>query len=250
MAMAVSYGNFCGQLVHENRGGTKRDYVIDTQGSITAVLDGTGTAVYEAEYWPYGEVRTETGANPSPWSFVGAFGYYVDIRNQLSYIRARHYTADKAAWLSTDALWPSEPSHNYVGGRPTTFIDYTGLGAACFCNGNRGTVKGGSDAYRRCLQAACNERCLYIHRAEQLDEQCGGNILDCFFWNRSLDPCKPGDQYYDVCYGPGGNGRGQVGGSGCCVECGIRMCCSLTAGLWDVADAVWAAGLRKCKKYA
>ena len=108
MAMAVAYSNFCGQMVHENRGGTAAAYVADTLGSMAAVLKNF-TLPFSAEYWPYGEIRTSAGSNPSPWSFVGLLGYFADIVSDTLYVRARHYKPSTAQWLTRDRLWPDEP---------------------------------------------------------------------------------------------------------------------------------------------
>ena len=126
MAMAVAYSGFCGELVHENRSGTKRAYVPDTLGSLAAMLDNTGSAVDELQYWPYGEIRNETGANSSPWTFVGLLGYFADGATTL-YARSRHLALNYAQWLSVDPLWPREQAYQYVAGLPTTEVDPLGL---------------------------------------------------------------------------------------------------------------------------
>jgi len=127
MAMSVVYGSFCGMLVHEDRGGVQGDYVPDMLGSVAAVVDDTGATVYSAEYWPYGEVRTETGTNPSQWSFGGLLGYFRDILSKLLYVRARLLTPDAGQWLSTDPLWPRQPPYEYCSGGPTYQMDASGM---------------------------------------------------------------------------------------------------------------------------
>jgi hypothetical protein len=44
----------------------------------------TGVKTYGAKYWPFGEIQSETGTNPSPWSFVGLFGYLRDMSSRLA----------------------------------------------------------------------------------------------------------------------------------------------------------------------
>ena len=44
----------------------------------------TGVKTYGAEYSPYGEIQTETGTNPSLWSFVGLIGYQRDTASRLA----------------------------------------------------------------------------------------------------------------------------------------------------------------------
>jgi len=127
MAMSVTYTNFGGMLVHENRGGTESQYVPDSLGSLVGSLDTGQSFTYKAEYWPYGELQSETGTNTSSWSFVGLLGYFRD-RDTLSYIRARHYLPGLARWLTVDPAWPSQLAYQYVFDCPIIIGDYSGKG--------------------------------------------------------------------------------------------------------------------------
>ena len=125
MAMSVVYTTFGGMLVHENRGGTERQYISDPLGSLVGELDSTQAVTYTAEYWPYGEIQTETGTNTSNWSFVGLLGYLKDLASLL-YVRARHYLPQKARWLTVDPLWPGESSYAYSLNAPIYNVDIDG----------------------------------------------------------------------------------------------------------------------------
>ena len=61
MTITALYTNYDGMLVHEERDGVERAYVPDTLGSLIAEIDSSGAITYEADYWPYGEVRSESG---------------------------------------------------------------------------------------------------------------------------------------------------------------------------------------------
>jgi len=135
MAMSVVYGNFCGALAGENRGGIRSDYVADALGSVAVVVDDTGAAIYEAEYWPYGEARTEAGSNPSNWGFGGIKGYYTDLASNLLYVTKRHLTPFIARWLTVDGLWPMVDAFAYCGGKPTACMDPSGPFAECVACG-------------------------------------------------------------------------------------------------------------------
>jgi len=128
MAMAAVYTTINGMLVHESRGGVESFYFPDTLGNLTTVRSATGVKTYGAEYWPYGEIQTETGTNPSPWSFVGLYGYLRDTASRL-YVRARHYLPGLARWQTVDPLWPRESAYGYVGDSPTVRVDIFGLRA-------------------------------------------------------------------------------------------------------------------------
>jgi len=121
----ATYTTINGMLVHENRGGVESFYFPDTLGNLTTVRSATGVKTYGAEYWPYGEIQTETGTNPSPWSFVGLLGYLRDTASRL-YVRARHYRPGLARWQTVDPLWPDESAYGYVNEAPTLYGDPSG----------------------------------------------------------------------------------------------------------------------------
>ncbi len=126
MAMSAVYTSFGGRMVHEKRGGASRRYASDPLGSLAAVLqEETLGPVYAAEYWPYGEIQTEFGANPSPWGFVGLLGYFKDLASLL-YVRARHYLTQKGRWLTVDPLWPEESAYGYAYYSPSSYYDQMG----------------------------------------------------------------------------------------------------------------------------
>jgi RHS repeat-associated protein len=119
------YANVGGRLVEENRGGVVNSYVPDTLGSVVQTLDASGNQTSSTAYWPFGEVQTSSGTNPSPWGFVGTLGYYADTLLRL-YIRARSYLTRAARWLTVDSLWPSESAYRYADDDPTQWIDPSG----------------------------------------------------------------------------------------------------------------------------
>ncbi len=121
----ATYTTINGMLVHESRGGVESFYFPDTLGSLTTVRSATGVKTYGAEYWPYGEIQTETGTNPSPWSFVGLLGYLRDTASRL-YVRARHYRPGLARWQTVDPLWPDESAYGYVNESPMETVDVQG----------------------------------------------------------------------------------------------------------------------------
>ncbi len=66
MAMSVVYSNAFGGIIAEDRGGVISDYVQDPLGSTIGLMDSTGTLTDRWEYWPWGEVVSRTGTNPTP----------------------------------------------------------------------------------------------------------------------------------------------------------------------------------------
>lgn len=126
MAMTVCYTTVHGMILHENRGGIETNYVPDTLGNLNQCKNNAGTVTYSAEYWPYGEVRTETGTNPSPWGFVGLLGYLKDTGSRL-YVRARYYRPNFALWQTVDPLWPNLSPYGYCFNNPSYLRDPLGL---------------------------------------------------------------------------------------------------------------------------
>lgn len=94
----TTYTNFNGCLGNENRAGTFRDYVRDTLGSVISLLNTTQTETERWEYWPYGVIAVRTGANPTPFDFVGTLGY-AEGTVAMFYARARHLRTDLARCL-------------------------------------------------------------------------------------------------------------------------------------------------------
>jgi RHS repeat-associated protein len=170
MAMAVVYCNFNGMMVGEIRGGIATGYVPDTQGSCIATVSG-GVVTSTTDYYPYGEVASSTGTNPSPWGYIGLLGYFKDVLNRL-YVRARYLRNDLARWLTKDPLWPSEPAYEYVRNLPILDIDPLGLSSTAVAN----------------CYSACTGCFACIVLGSLL---CGYRCTDCFACLRPSKPTKP-----------------------------------------------------------
>ena len=125
MALSVVYATVNGELVEETRDGVTTTYVSDTLGSVIQTRSAAGTQTSSTTYWPFGEVRTSTGSNPSPWGFCGAWGYFKDAINRL-YVRARILKPDLSRWLTVDPFWPGERAYGYVRNSPGLLIDPIG----------------------------------------------------------------------------------------------------------------------------
>lgn len=129
MAMKARYTVIDGEIIAEKRSGVRRLYVPNSLGSTVALLDNTQTQTDTFDYWPYGEVRARTGTTPTPFKFVGTWGYYGDSSGR-GYVRARHLDPTKGRWLGPEPLWPSGGDVNryaYAGGSPVTATDASGL---------------------------------------------------------------------------------------------------------------------------
>jgi len=126
MALSIIYSNFCGMVVSETRNGVESDYISDTLGSTIGLMDSAGAMTDRWEYWPYGEVVSRTGTNPTPLTFLGVIGYFQDVLAKLFYVRARHLRVDLARWLTADPLWPSQLAYTYATSAPSVLTDASG----------------------------------------------------------------------------------------------------------------------------
>ncbi|MBI5707744.1 MAG: hypothetical protein HZC36_12240 [Armatimonadetes bacterium] len=124
----TDYCTIDGEIVSEIRNGTERDYVPDPLGSTVALLDGSQTKTDTYTYWPYGEMRTSTGTNATPFKFAGTLGYFRDSSTR-TYVRARTYQQGYGRWMTVDTLWPIQPSYAYCQTNPVTWIDALGTRA-------------------------------------------------------------------------------------------------------------------------
>ena len=125
----VRYTVLDGELLSENRNGTKRDYVPDPLGSTLALLDATQTQTDTFAYWPYGEVASRTGSTATPFGYGGTLGYYTEGSAGRLYVRARHYSSTSGRWISEDPIGFDGGDYNlyrYAGNNPTGVVDPSG----------------------------------------------------------------------------------------------------------------------------
>ena len=127
MAMSVVYTTINGQIVHENRGGVEAFYTPDTLGSTVALLSTTGSVTDTYTYQPYGEIVSHVGSSVTPFTFVGTFGYYLDILGSQIYVRARYLRQALTRWQTVDLLWPQARPYAYCDASPTNCVDPLGL---------------------------------------------------------------------------------------------------------------------------
>jgi len=249
MAMSVTYATVNGMLVMENRGGVKTEYISDTLGNLIQCRDMSGNKTYEAWYWSYGEVRESTGTNPSPWGFVGTLGYYTDALNYL-YVRARYYRPNLTRWQTVDPLWSDEQAFGYVDQNPIYLVDASGLGPACSCKPTKLLGVKRTDPFYACYLKVCQWYST-VCTPSTTQADCSG-FPSCKGLNDSLPPCLPSNPCYSECWHTGGNptpGGGQWLPDWCCVECQIRVCCSIECPQNNSLQKILQHKFSKCKNH-
>ena len=185
------YTVFGGEILAENRAGTKRDYVPDSLGSTRALLNSSQTQTDTWDYWPYGEEKSHTGASVTPFTFVGAYGYFSGGAGG-TYVRARWYGASLGQWKSMDPLWPSVSSYAYADGSPTVRVDPLGLMPSPY----GGSCQSQFDPYVDC-STLCQRK--YRAKLKKCQRRCKGKIL---WWYSSCMSLCMGTAYgrLNECY--------------------------------------------------
>lgn len=95
--------------------------VADHLGSTRSLINPNGTKISEANYYPYGQTRTQTGSLPSR-QYTGQVN---DDSTGLYFYNARYYNPTTANFLSVDK-GSSMNKYIYVNGNPINFSDPTG----------------------------------------------------------------------------------------------------------------------------
>ncbi len=85
--------------------GTAYYYVLNMQGDVTGILDGSGTQVVSYTYDPWGKPLTTTGSLADT---IGAYnplryrGYYYDAETGFYYVSSRYYDPEIGRWINAD----------------------------------------------------------------------------------------------------------------------------------------------------
>ena len=124
-----TYYSVAGEIIAEETGGVRTDYITDALGSIVATVDSSQAVVNTYRYKPYGALLAKTGTGADPrFLWTGNTGSRTTNLNRAEqYNRARHYSSKLGQWISKDPLWPSEWAYAYVRGRVVSGIDPHGL---------------------------------------------------------------------------------------------------------------------------
>ena len=115
-----------GPIVSSRRGATSRFLMTDALGSVVGLLDPSEAESDSYIYQAFGDLAASSGSSVKPFLYVGSLGYYNESDASLSYVRARWFRPSTGSWLSVDPV-EDEARYLYVGGRPTTVSDGSGL---------------------------------------------------------------------------------------------------------------------------
>lgn len=128
MAMTEQYYTIDGQMIAYESGGTRKDFLTDNLGSVTAEIDQTGmNRTFDGRYRPYGNSLWSSGVR-GVYGWIGTRGYRnTGLAESSLYVRARHYESKSGAWTTQDPVWPTLSAFAYVRGHVTKAVDPLGL---------------------------------------------------------------------------------------------------------------------------
>ena len=196
-----TYYSVAGEIIAEETGGVRTDYITDALGSIVGTVDSSQAVVNTYRFKPYGALLAKTGTGPDPrFLWTGNTGSRTTNLNRAEqYNRARHLGVKEGTWTSVDPLWPDEMAYGYVKGNPSTKIDPFGD----YCK-DSGTVparvkcfthpifygKAGCDEstgkmwMKMCDTTSCACGCIFQHEDVHIKDigTCCSRIKKCEQW--------------------------------------------------------------------
>ena len=117
-----------GNLISQDRGGTKSYYHYDGQGSTLALTDENGDVTDTYAYNAFGETTEQNGSTQNSRRYVGEKGYEYDMAPHGYYVRTRCLEPSLIRWRSKDPLHFADiyNLYRYVGASPVNRIDPSG----------------------------------------------------------------------------------------------------------------------------
>ncbi len=141
---------------------------VDHLGSTRAITDNTGTVVQMLDYYPYGQVKANTGTYGSQKQYIGQ---YYDTDSALNYLNARYYDGGRGQFLSEDPIfWGKQNlqdpqglnSYSYANGNPIVKKDPSGRCPQCLIGAGAGMLgQYGFDVYNNIQSNGLEARDFY-----------------------------------------------------------------------------------------
>ena len=101
------------------------NYIYDIHGSVTNVLNSSGTKTGTYEYNAFGRDEKSTiNSISNPWQYCGE---YKDNETGLIYLRNRYYDPETGRFINEDPIRSGGNWYSYASQNPIMFIDPSGL---------------------------------------------------------------------------------------------------------------------------
>ncbi|MCP4347378.1 MAG: PQQ-binding-like beta-propeller repeat protein [Desulfobacterales bacterium] len=126
--LLARYVHGLGLVARFDGAGNGAYYSFDGIGNTRQLTNSMGTVVNTYDYSPFGIPLQADEVVSNPFRYVGRFGV-MDEKNELYFMRARHYSSDVGHFLSQDPIHIEGNDLNlyrYVCNVPTMFIDPIG----------------------------------------------------------------------------------------------------------------------------
>lgn len=124
-------------------GGQTYYYITDHQGSVTGLVNSSGTLVNHYEYSPFGTAVVASEAVANPLRYAGG---RVDLETGLSFNRVRYYDPALQRFISEDPLGLAAGAnvYSYAGNNPLNLRDPSGMNP---CPGGKQLINGTCGVY-------------------------------------------------------------------------------------------------------
>jgi RHS repeat-associated protein len=152
-------------------------YLYDGLGSVLGTVDGTSTVVHTRKYDVYGAVRASTGGSGPKHKWVGSLGHASEDETGLVYMRARYYDPVVGRFASEDPARSDGNWFAYAGANPGNLVGGSGQKSYWFLDVSEALVR----LARGGLSADQISRA-FLQHATLLEQQAGalsrrGNML-------------------------------------------------------------------------
>jgi RHS repeat-associated protein len=123
-----------GSLRSISSGGAVHNYAQDRLGSITALVETSGTLANSYTYDPWGQLVAQAGTRYNPYQYTGT---YLDEATGLNQMGARYYQPGSGRFTQLDPLactMMEGQRYTYAKADPANLVDPDGLypGGACY----------------------------------------------------------------------------------------------------------------------
>ncbi len=125
-----------GELLFQDRSGTKSFYHYDVNASTCNLTDSSEAVTDTTLYTACGEKVISSGSTTNPFGYKGAVGYYTNEATSDIYVRNRSYEPAIGRWLSKDPLGFVDGTSLYRAYFVPNGIDPTGSCSCCCCPGD------------------------------------------------------------------------------------------------------------------
>lgn len=132
-----------GSLLSENRSGTEYYHHYDALGSTAFLTNDSGAITDTFQYDAWGNSVARVGATPTPYQWVGRWGYQSDALSSSHNVRRRVYQQSTGRWTSFEPQW-FFPAHNAPVISPVllnAFLSWTELARIFPCDAQSRTCR-------------------------------------------------------------------------------------------------------------